>query len=181
MNNKIIHIRKRTVSDIDFLSYPFSVMFISGLLSFVSKDSTNNWIFEIFFPCFILSVIVFVCCGTVFTTSANNLLKEGQVIWATVDIKMLHYDGTMLSVYCYEEKDGHKTYYKATARFRDRGLVPTVKSLLIQEGMIPVVVASGNPESYIVLLKEIIDMCDSNKGNRSRTDIIRGIGWMKNE
>ena len=115
MENKLIRIIKRTVFDFQFLSNIFASLFLLGPFSLVFKYYALDLMFKIFFACFILAVIVFVCGAIVLISSANSLLKEGNVIWATVDIDMLHYDGTTLSVYCFEEKEGRKIYYKGTS------------------------------------------------------------------
>lgn len=181
MKNEIIHIIKRNVFDFQFVTNVFAFLVLSGPISLIFKYYALDLMFKILFACFILSIIVFVCGGIVLISSANSLLKDGNVIWATVDLDMLHFDGTILSVYCFEEKEGRKIYYKGTSVIGNKQWGFDVKSLLTKEGIIPVVVDPDDSERYIVLLKEIVDMFYTGKNKRYRTDVIRGITWPKDE
>lgn len=180
MKLEFLRVCKRNLLDIDSCKYSFAIMLLSGGISLLFRENSNGdniFLFEIFFPIFIVSSVVFFACGILGTISMNNLLKNGKVIWATVDVDMMHYDGSMLSVYCYEEKGGQKIYYKATQGF-DRRLEFPVKQFLRDVGIIPVVIDPEDGRRYVVLIKDIVYMCDSKKRDSLQTDVIRTIEWM---
>lgn len=181
MDNEILYIKKRNFFDCYWCQQLCIYMLLLGVVYYVFKIQFNTgdtMLLNIIGSLFILTFGLWLFGSFFESSSINNFLKDGQVIWAIVDQDMLYYNDAMLSVYCYVEKEGQKTYYKATQGVNRRLGVP-VMCFFVEKGRIPVVVDSEDDSRYVVLLKEMIDICDDRKKTLSRLDVIRKIGWME--
>lgn len=178
MENKSVRIVKRNLTDFPIILAGILlclILFVPLASSF--KDGAYVWVYHICWICFIVLMIVFACLAVLFVSSANGLLKEGNVIWATVDLDMLHYDDAILSVYCYLPRGERRIYYKGTTAPSNRKWAKEAKDLLTKEGIVPMIVDPEDPERYIVLVKDIVAMYSDGKKKGYGMDVIRRITW----
>lgn len=179
MEKKYVRVIRRGIMDIPQFCYSICILILIAMIYFVPGASSGwNTSFLRETLLIALGVVFFVVLFWSFAKlkTLNDLLANGKVKWATVDMDMSNYAETF-SVYCYEEND-YKRYYKATVSL-DRKMAVTVKNFLRQQGKIPVIVDENGGSNYVVLLKEIVRMCDLKKSSSYQIDVVRTIEWMQ--
>lgn len=92
------------------------------------------------------------------TARKNYLLKNGQVVWATIDKEETCVKRDVLHIACFwfSKEDGTEYKFKTTYKKTTDNVKIDYVTKVMQEKQLAVVIKNGHPEKYEILLREHI-------------------------
>lgn len=191
----VIKVYQRTIFDNKWCLY-FSVGSISWMVVLLCMwaafpelrtfEANIYWYSVIGISIFLLSIIIY---SLIQVVVKNCIIKNGEIIWATIDKTETYWDNGEFFVSCiwFSTEEGMPYHFEARYKDSSDNLRPDLelecRKRLLAVGQIPVAVNSKNKEKYVVLVKDCMFSYIGNGTLRpiTGTSLLRTVKKQENE